>query len=117
MDWDTFLHLRMESVVFSLDVGNSVCLVISCDLVATGHEFDYFGGESVILGVNDFFFFSEALSADVMLFWRVTVTLCTSIVAARVGVVSVVLGYSYTFIIVSSCLYSVSFASVRSSVI
>ena len=33
----------MESVVFSLDVGESVCLVVPYDLVATGRVFDRWG--------------------------------------------------------------------------
>ena len=78
--------MYVEPVVFSLDVRESVCLILSSDIVVSGHEFGYFRGESVILA-DIFSFFSEAQSADVMLFCRVRMALSTSIWVARVEVI------------------------------
>ena len=48
MNYDKFLHQHVESVEFSLDLGESARLKISSDVVTSSRESGYFGGESVI---------------------------------------------------------------------
>ena len=53
----TFLYICVKSVVICLNIWEYVCLVVSSDLVASGHEFNYFGGESVELRDKGFVLF------------------------------------------------------------
>ena len=76
----------VESVIFSLDMGESVCLIISSDVIVSGYKFDIFEGKSETLRDIRFFLFGGS-ECEYDIVWRVMVALSMSVKVERVGVV------------------------------